>query len=174
MHTYFHCLVLFIIITAIISLTSLFNLPSNCQKYFTITSTPTNTQVITTICYNTCINSKRVKYICEPYTCYKKITQFTEINNTKSCNYYQISDDINSLTVYSNNTIYNVYYNTLNTCFFQQNKNLPKCIYLNDVFLGSTGVFISLFILFPIFCCYIRFCNITNKMNEISSDVSLV
>jgi hypothetical protein len=171
MHDHLYCIMLFIIITAIISLTCLFSLPSNCQKYLSMTSTPTNTQIIPTICYNTCLN-KRVKYSCNPYLCYKKITQFTEINNTKSCNYYQISSTIESLNVYSNTTIYNVYYNTSNICFFQQNNNLPKCNYLDNLFIGSIGGFISLVILLCIYCCYLRFCNITTKMYNISNDVT--
>ena len=161
-------LILIIVIATLIVIISLCTLPRNCQKYINISSKPGNVEIITSICSNTCRNSKNQKYSCNPYICYKKITQFVEINNTRYCNYIEISSNINTFNIYSNTSVYSVYYNTTHSCFFHQNTNLEQCNHLNSLFLVALIIFISVFFCFVICCCYIRYCDNTNKLHELS------
>jgi len=171
---YLSLIIFLIFIVTIIVIASLCSLPKDCTKYTYIIAKPSNTQIITKTCYNICLNAKRQRYQCDPYTCYQKVTLFTEVNNTDNCNYYQMSTNIDSLTSYSNITIYNIYYNTSHACFLEQNNNLSKCNYLDNLFIGSMWSFISLVLLFGSTCCYMRLCNIKNTMHEVSSDIQMV
>jgi hypothetical protein len=149
-------MILILISVTLVVIISFCSIPLNCQKYINILSKPTKVDTIIDACFSTCRTSKNQKYKCNPYICYKKITQFVEINNTRYCNYIEISSDINTLSTYSNNSVYSVFYNTTNSCFFQQNKNLHQCDYINNIFIVSIYIFISIVLCFGTISCYIR------------------